>query len=96
MKVDTNKPIVGTLWPLPNRSVSVKQPLTILAGALDLTSGIASVDFYVDGVKLGTDTTGLFTYTWKPVLGKHTISLVATDLAGNTATSSTTSVTVVR
>jgi peptidoglycan/xylan/chitin deacetylase (PgdA/CDA1 family) len=94
LKVDTTPPLVGILWPSGSQALSTKQQVTILAGALDLTSGIKSVDFYVDGVKVGTDTAGLFTFVWKPVVGKHALTTVATDLAGNTATSTPVNVTV--
>jgi hypothetical protein len=67
-------------------------PITLEASASDSDGTIAKVEFFVDGVKVGEDTTptgqGLFSVSWNnPPLGPHSISAVATDDQGASATS---------
>jgi Bacterial Ig domain/Abnormal spindle-like microcephaly-assoc'd, ASPM-SPD-2-Hydin len=59
--------------------------------------GVTSVTLNLDGAPLATLTTAPFTTTWNTTRtpnGPHTLSAVASDLAGNTTTSATVTVTV--
>ena len=92
----------------PAPSVSLTAPLagTALTGTVSLvanassSAGIASVQFQVDAVNLGQPVTGPgpgYTITWNTSTiagGQHTITAVATDLLGNSATSSSVTVSV--
>ncbi|MCA1824441.1 MAG: DNRLRE domain-containing protein, partial [Frankia sp.] len=68
-----------------------------LAAAASDDRRVERVDFTVDGVAAGSDTTVPFGVEWdstKSADGQHTIAAQAVDDAGNTATSSPTAVTV--
>ena len=94
IRVDTTAPIVGLLWPLSNMTLSSKQTTMIIAGGIDLGSGLDTIDFYVDGVRVGSDNSLLSTFNWRPTVGRHAITAVANDKVGNDATSQTVNVTV--
>ncbi len=93
VKVDTVAPSVAITAPSNGASMTTKQT-TITATASDAQSGAKTVTFYVDGVRLGVDGLAPFSYGWRPQRGQHTLSAVATDVAGNSATSAPVSVTV--
>ena len=60
--------------------------IKITAKAGDSASGIARVDFYVDGVHKARDITAAYSFVWNPKhakKGPHTIMAVAVDRAGN-------------
>jgi peptidoglycan/xylan/chitin deacetylase (PgdA/CDA1 family) len=92
VRVDTVGPSVAITSPLSGSTVSTKQT-TIAASATDADSGVKTVTFYVDGKQVGVDGTAPFSYSWKPLRGPHALMAVATDAAGNTATSATVNVT---
>ncbi len=89
-------------------TVSISVPTGTLSGTVNISAtasdntggtGVAKVDFLVDGVVKATDTTSPYTFSWdtKTVLdGPHTIAAKATDAASpaNTKTTSNVSVTV--
>ncbi len=59
------------------------------------TLGITAVDFFVDGVKISTDTSYPFTFsTAAASIGPHSVNAVATDTSGGTITSNMLSLTV--
>ena len=94
---------VGDLAP---PAVSVTEPAAgaTLSGALTLgataadSSGVQSVQLRVDGANVGTpDTSSPYSAIWDSraaTNGSHTVSAVATDGVGNTATSANVTVTV--
>jgi hypothetical protein len=61
-------------------------------------SGVAKVAFYRDGnILLGSDASAPYSLTWSTKslgFGTHTLTAVATDVAGNTTTSAKVTVTV--
>jgi uncharacterized repeat protein (TIGR02543 family) len=64
------------------------QMLTFEVNASDNESGIERVEFFVDGVLKGEDTSEPYSYEWRELrCGKHTLAVKAYDNAGNTATS---------
>ncbi|HVV67334.1 MAG TPA: Ig-like domain-containing protein [Candidatus Saccharimonadales bacterium] len=93
--VDTTPPTVSIT--APAKSASVSGSVTVSANANDDT-GVAGVQFKLDGANLGSeDTTSPYSTTWdttQATNGTHTLTAVARDAAGNTATSSTVTVTV--
>lgn len=58
------------------------------AGARDVESGVARVDFAVDGTVVCAAAAAPFTCDWAVVPGLHTLAVTATDRAGNTSTAS--------
>ncbi len=86
---DTSAPTVSVTSPANNASVS--GTINLAANASD-NVGVSSVQFKVDGNNVGSaDTTSPYSVAWNSSLlpnGVHTITAMATDAAGNTATSS--------
>jgi hypothetical protein len=98
VRVDNTRPTVSMTAPT-NNSYLRGSSVTISANANDGGSGLAGVQFKLDGVaNIGSeDTSSPYSITWSTVgktNGPHTLSAVARDSAGNTQTSTTISVTV--
>jgi hypothetical protein len=95
----------GTPDPTPP-TVSITSPsaLAIVSGTITPTAsasdnvGVVGVQFKLDGVNLGAeDTSSPYTVSWNTTTasaGLHTLTAVARDAAGNTATSTSIAVTV--
>jgi poly(hydroxyalkanoate) depolymerase family esterase len=80
----------------PGNGSSVSGTVKVTASATD-NVGVAKVEFSIDNTLVGTDTAAPFEYSWNTAAatnGTHTLVAKAYDAAGNTATSSTVSVTV--
>jgi hypothetical protein len=92
---DTTPPAVSLTAPADGATVS--GTVTITADASD-NVGVSGVSFKVDGVLVGADDTASpYSVSWASgsvANGSHTLSAVARDAAGNSATSTTVSVTV--
>src|SRR5262249_31543637 len=81
----------------PTEGQLVSGTVPIAAAASDATSPVASVQFFVNGTLLGTDTTAPFGLDWNTASGPDgatTIDIVVTDMAGNSTTSAVRNVTV--
>ena len=94
--VDNTAPNVATVG-APTEGQVVTGSVAISATASDATSAIASVEFFVRGSSLTTDTTAPFTLNWDTTTGPDgptTIQVVVTDMAGNSTTSAVRNVTV--
>lgn len=93
--LDTSKPAVSITSPAAGSTVS--GAITIKATATD-NNAVAGVQFKLDGANLGAeDTTAPYEITWDTTQtsnGSHTLTAIARDTAGNTATSSAIGVTV--
>jgi hypothetical protein len=76
--------------------VAVNSANTITASATAVAPAtITSVEFFANGLSLGTDTTFPYSVAWSPAsTGTYALTAVTTDTAGNQATSAPTSVTV--
>jgi hypothetical protein len=90
---DTTAPTVSVTAPAANATVSGN--FTLKANASD-NVGVASVQFKVDGVVVGTDTSSPYTLSWNSTAvanGSHTVTAVASDTANpaNTATAASVS-----
>jgi Zn-dependent metalloprotease len=80
----------------PAAGATVSSTLLVHATATD-DHGLAEVELYVDGAKLGTDTTAPYSILWNTATlanGSHTLQTVARDLTGKTGTSAPITVTV--
>ena len=92
---DTTAPTVAVTSPAASATVS--GTVTIAANATD-DFAVTSVQFFVDGVALGSaDTAAPYEASWSTTAlanGPHTVTAVARDAAGNEATAATITVTV--
>jgi uncharacterized protein YjiK len=90
--VDRTAPTVSITAPSAGQTVMATIPVT--ADATDATSAVTSVAFFVDGsTSIGTDTNGAngWSVSWNTATvgnGSRQLTAVATDRAGNTASSS--------
>jgi hypothetical protein len=93
---DTTAPTVSISAPANGATVSGRA-VAVSATAAD-NVGVSSVQFNLDGAPLGAAVTAApYTTTWnttRTTNGPHTLTAVASDLAGNTTTSATVTVTV--
>ena len=92
--VDVQSPTVSLTSPTDGSTVS--GTVTIQATALDDQS-VSRVDFFKDGVLLGSDNTPAYGLNWNTsgdTAAVHTLTSKAVDEAGNLATSAPLSVTV--
>lgn len=82
--IDFTKPKVVVRFPSNNSTIY--GIVTIIASAFD-NVGISKVEFYIDGVKVGEDTSSPYEYSWDtinlPYDSKHTIQVKAYDNVGN-------------
>jgi peptidoglycan/xylan/chitin deacetylase (PgdA/CDA1 family) len=97
VRIDTSAPQVALTSPLNGAKVS--GVVRLEATATDAGSGVARVDFYVDGKVVGSASGAPYRVNWntnnKQVSkGSHTIYAVAVDRAGNSQTSASIVVTV--
>lgn len=93
---DNTPPSAAAITAPSNGTVITGSAVTISANATD-SSGIQKIDFYADGVLVGTDTSAPFTVNWNTINasnGSHSLHVVATDTAGNSTTSPAISVSV--
>jgi len=91
---DTTKPNVAITSPTNNSTVS--GIVTIQATAND-NVGVVKVEFYIDGNKVGEDTSSPYEYNWNTTQctnGTHTITAKAYDNAGNVGESAAVTVNV--
>ena len=92
---DTTAPTVSLTS--PGTGTTVSGSVTVAANAAD-NVGVVGVQFKLDGANLGTeDTASPYSTTWNTTTatnGSHTLTAVARDAAGNTATSTSVTVTV--
>ncbi|TML19511.1 MAG: hypothetical protein E6G32_12085 [Actinobacteria bacterium] len=94
--VDNTAPNVALVG-APTEGAVVTGNVGISASAADATSPIASVEFFVRGSSINTDTTAPYTTSWDSTSGPDgtaTIVVVVTDMAGNSTTSPVRTITV--
>jgi hypothetical protein len=95
--VDNNEPPTVTISS-PTANATVDGTITIRASASDDVA-VDSVEFFVDGASVGTDTSsaGGWTASWDTTgvpSGRHVLTAIATDAPGKTGTSPAVSFTV--
>ena len=81
----------------PSNGATYTEPatITVSASASDSDGSVTKVDFYAGSTLIGTATTSPYTITWSGVpAGNYSLTAVATDNDGLTATSAAVSVTV--
>ena len=80
---DTQGPVLAITNPAEGSYIT--SAITLSATASDV-SGIAKLDFFVDGLLVSTDTSAPYSYYWNApgvADGSHNISVVATDAVGH-------------
>lgn len=93
-------PTVTITSPNPNATARATPnvPLNLAASAVaPAGSAILLVEFLLDGVQLGADTTAPYTFSWTPTtaqLGQHVLTVRVTDTNSQSTTSAPTNVTV--
>ncbi len=81
-------PTVNITSPTSGGTVTVGTTVAINANAVSASGTIASVQFFENGISLGTVTGSPFTFNWTPTTtGLFTLTAIATDNAGETTTS---------
>lgn len=86
--------VVPTVSMTSPTSFNLPDPVVLTATAAD-TDGVAKVEFFEGTNKLGEDTTAPFEFTWAgATAGNFTLTAVATDTVGSTATSAGQPVTI--
>lgn len=93
--LDTTSPSVS--WTDPANGSTVVGQTTLQASASD-NVGVANVEFFLDNVRLGSDATAPYTFSWNAAAataGSHELKARAYDACGNAANSSKATVNVV-
>ncbi|MFN3404251.1 MAG: Ig-like domain-containing protein [Cytophagaceae bacterium] len=88
LTTSTNKaPIVSITSPANNSILQAGYPVTITANASDPDGTIAKVEFFDGNNKIGEDAVAPYQLSFTPAAGSRTLTAVATDDKGLTATS---------
>jgi penicillin-binding protein 1C len=84
---------------LPQIQLAVSEPGPLISAGPNRLTALASdnaavsrVDFYVDGLRIGSDALAPYSVSWRAFAGPHTLSAQAIDTAGNVANSAILSV----
>lgn len=80
-------PLVNITAPVNNDLVAVGNLVSIKANASDTDGHIIKVEFFVNGSKIGEDTSAPYQYDWMGIEGVASITIVATDNTGLQTTS---------
>ncbi|MCK6434187.1 MAG: Ig-like domain-containing protein [Aquabacterium sp.] len=88
-------PSVSLTSPAPGSTYTAPATIALAASASDTDGSVAKVEFYAGATKIGEDTTAPYAVNWSSVpAGSYSLTAVATDNAGATATSTAVNVTV--
>jgi hypothetical protein len=91
----TTPPSVSITSPVTATSYPVNSAITVVGSATAPAGTITSVQFFVNGTSLGTDTSFPYNATWTPTaVGSFALSALVTDSFGNQATSANVSITI--
>lgn len=82
---DASGPRISLISPLDGDIIQSGSGVVITADASDSEGGIKYVEFYLDDILLTRKPREPFSFTYEIPAGPHTVRVIATDLAGNTA-----------
>ena len=88
VSVDNQPPEVQIISPTPGQALEKGEKLVTLRVLASDDLALEKVDFYIDGRKIASLTQPPFTFPWETVQGDHTLTVKATDRAGNTSEAS--------
>ncbi len=83
--LDNTPPQVAITYPQAGQTISLAQEPQVALQAQAGDPFLKDVAFYVDGVLVGRSSLAPFGVVWAAKTGAHTLRVVATDRAGNTA-----------
>lgn len=86
-------PSISISTPTSGATFTDGDAVTISATASDSDGTVASVEFFVDGVSIGTDTSSPYAANWTIGVGTYNVTATATDNEGASTNSSAVSVT---
>ena len=72
-------PVVSMTSPANNAQIITGTAMTLTASASDADGSVTGVEFFVDGVSVGTDTQSPYTASYTAIVGAHTVYAIATD-----------------
>ena len=88
-------PTVSLTSPVNGSTFTAPATTTVTASASDADGTVSKVDFYANGVLIGSDTTSPYSALWSDIsAGQYAITAIATDDRQFTTTSAAVSVTV--
>lgn len=88
-------PTVGLTSPSNGAAFTAPATITLAANASDPENQLARVEFFSGATRLGTDTSAPYSFSWANVaVGTYSLTAVAYDTAGASATSAAVTVTV--
>ncbi|MBI5385529.1 MAG: lamin tail domain-containing protein [Verrucomicrobia bacterium] len=94
--VANSPPAVSLASPADNATFAAPANISLVAAATDGDGTVARVDFYSGAALLGTVSSSPFNYAWNNVAaGNYTLTVVATDNGGLSATSAPVNISVV-
>jgi chitinase len=92
---NNNAPSVSITSPANNAAFpTVGTVVSIAATASDSDGSVTKVEFFIDGTKVGEDTSSPYSYSWTSTQGFHALTAKATDNSTNTTTSASVTITV--
>jgi membrane peptidoglycan carboxypeptidase len=86
LSVDNTPPTVEVVYPVADTIISAGTQVVLQAGPQDST-GIQRLEWWMDGVMIGTRSALPYSLPWQAEPGQHTLIVRAYDLAGNSADS---------
>jgi membrane peptidoglycan carboxypeptidase len=85
--VDNTAPEIKISYPVDGSAITPTANIVTLSADVTDQVGVARVEWWLDGKKIGERTQAPFTYLWTPKNGEHKLQIKAFDTAGNTSES---------
>ena len=87
-------PVVTITNPIAGATFASPATVTIDATATDSDGTVQLVTFFANGVAIGTDATSPYSVTWTPAMGSYSLTAMAADNEGGTASSAAVPITI--